>query len=228
VSTRIHVVVLNPNTSSSLTAALERSARRAAGPGVDVSAIQPFSGPRAVEDWRTAYLSSAAMIDRLDRVPAGMSALVLAGFGDVGIEALREIADVPVVDMTHAAAAHAGPAYGVVTTVASMVAPIRANLAAAGLLTACVGIEAVGLGIEEGGDAERAVPRIVAATAQLAQHGATAVCLGSAAFSAYADEIRRRTSVRIVDPVAAAISEAVRLASGASPEAATAVTADLR
>ncbi|MGH1552727.1 aspartate/glutamate racemase family protein [Streptomyces sp. L7] len=65
----------------------------------------PAWGPESAEGWLDSYLSAAAVMDLL-RTYDGPSydAVVMAGFWEHGREGVRELVDVPVVDITEAAA----------------------------------------------------------------------------------------------------------------------------
>lgn len=205
----VRLVVLNPNTSATVTAALDRRARRCARPGTEVVTLCPARGPRAVESWADAYRSASGMLERIAEHPQRFDALIMAGFGDVGVEALRETVTVPVVDITHAGAAAAaavGGDYAIVTTVAGMVDPIRASLRAGGLAGRCVGIEPIGAGIAESADEAAVLPRLADACKLLAGDGASSICLGSAAFTPHAESLRTLLDVPVIDPLEAAIA----------------------
>lgn len=201
--------ILNPNTSSAVTAALDRHARRLARPGTKVVTICPATGPSAIECWNDAYRSVPGMLDRLASLEEPLDALVLAGFGDVGLEALREALAGPVLDITEVGAAAAGALgrrYGIVTTLASMVDPIRARLAATGLGDRNAGVEPIGTGIADSAVREVVLPRLVDAAKLLADRGAEVICLGSAVFGPYSETLRLEIGVPVVDPLAAAIA----------------------
>ena len=201
--------VLNPNTSPEVTEVLDRHARSVARAGTTVVTLRPTHGPSAVEGWSDAYRSVPGMLDRLASLEQPLDALVLAGFGDVGLEALREALAVPVVDMTEAGVATArslGRRYGVVTTVAAMVDPIRSSLSVSGLTDRNVGVEPIEVGIAECAVPEVVLPRLIDAAKLLVDRGADAVCLGSAVLIPYAAALCYEVGVPVVDPLAAAIA----------------------
>lgn len=232
----LRLVVLNPNTSLTVTAALDRRARRCSRAGTEVVTLCPSRGPRAVECWTDAYRSVIGMLDRIATYHDRFDALIMAGFGDVGFEALRESVDVPVIDITHAGAAAAaavGGPYAIATTVAGMVEPIGASLRSIGLAGRCIGIEPIGAGIAESTDAEAVLPRLTDTCKLLAADGAASICLGSAAFSPYAELLRGTLDVPVIDPLEAAIAlaegtlgGAVRSESTPPPEAEAPATAE--
>ncbi len=101
----MRIVVTNCNTTPEMTEEIVRGARSAAGPGTTVAGLTPPGAPESAEGWLDSHLSAAAVLDAL-RTYGGPAydAVVLAGFGEHGREGVRELVDVPVVDITEAAA----------------------------------------------------------------------------------------------------------------------------
>ena len=111
-------------------------ARQAASAGTEVLAVTPRFGPASVESILEAHIAAVGIIDAAARHAPGCDAVVLAGFGELGREALQELLEVPVVDITEAAAHMAclvGRVYGVVTTLGRSVPGIEDRLTLAGL-----------------------------------------------------------------------------------------------
>ena len=93
-------------------------------------------------------------------------AVIQAGYGEHGREGLQELLDVPVVDITEAAASTAmylGHRYSVVTTLDRAVPLIEDRLLLAGLDRRCASVRSSGMAVLElESDPERAVDAIVA------------------------------------------------------------------
>ena len=97
--------------------------------------------------------------------PEPFDAVIQAGYGEHGREGLQELLNVPVVDITEAAASTAmflGHDYSVVTTLDRTVPLIEDRLKLAGLDARCASVRASGLAVLElEEDPERAVEAIV-------------------------------------------------------------------
>src|SRR3712207_3409796 len=135
-----------------MTEAIARQARQAAAEGTEVVGLTPFFGPESVEGNFESYLAAVAVMDRGLAYDEPYDAVVQAGFGEHGREGLQELLDVPVVDITEAAAHVAcllGHRYSVVTTLDRAVPQIEDRLRLAGLLGRCASIRASGLGVLE-------------------------------------------------------------------------------
>src|ERR1700755_1543365 len=138
-------------------------------------------------------------------------AVILAGFGEHGKDALQEMLTVPVLDIAEAAAhvAHLiGRRFSVVTTLARSIAPIEDRLLLAGLNAHCASVRACGLGTAEvDADPAGAVAAIVEEAARaVAEDGADVICLGCAGMAGVTAAISNKVGVPAVDGVAAAVA----------------------
>ncbi len=104
-------------------------------------------------------------MDTVRTYPEPFDAVIQAGYGEHGREGLQELLDVPVVDITEAAASMAmflGRTYSVVTTLDRTVPLIEDRLMLAGLIARCASVRASGLaGAGPGRGPEAAVEAIV-------------------------------------------------------------------
>src|ERR1044071_1695747 len=91
-------------------------------------------------------------MDAITSYTEPFDAVIQAGYGEHGREGLQELLDVPVVDITEAAASTAmylGHKYSVVTTLDRTVPLIEDRLKLAGLDAGCASVRASGLGVLE-------------------------------------------------------------------------------
>ena len=117
----MRILVVNPNTSAGMTAAIGRAARAAASPGVTVAAENPPDGPPSIEGWHDDAVAACAVLDLLRQRRGHADAFVLACFGDPGLDAARELCEQPVVGVAEAAmtvAALVADSFSIVTTLA--------------------------------------------------------------------------------------------------------------
>jgi allantoin racemase len=204
----MRIAVVNCNTTESMTETAAARARLAVEPGTEIVAITPSWGVASAEGWYDSFLSAAAVLHTLERLPAGIDGVVMAGFGEHGREGARELLDVPVVDITEASAHLAmllGRRYGVVTTVRRAVGQIEDSLTTAGLIAHCAAIEDTGLGVLELEEDPRAtLDAFVAAGERAIARGAEVICLGCAGMAGLEEHVGARLPVPVVDGVAAA------------------------
>lgn len=210
------ILVVNVNTTVAMTDTIAAQARAVARPGTEIVGLTPSFGPESVEGNFESYLSAVAVMDRVHAYEGQYDAVVQAGFGEHGREGLQELCDVPVVDITEAAAHVAcllGRKYAVVTTLSRAVGQIEDRLMLAGLHTRCASVRASGLSVLDlEADPEAAV-KAIAEQARLAveQDGAEVVCLGCGGMAGLDAEVRAVTGAPVVDGVAAAVGLAESL-----------------
>ena len=210
----MRILLLNPNTSETMTAEIAAAATAVAGRGTEVVARSPRFGASAIDSACESYLSAVGVMDLVATMLAAgqfdYDAVILAGFGEHGKDALQEMLTVPVLDIAEAAAhvAHLiGRRYSVVTTLARSIPPIQDRLRLAGLDAHCASVRACGLGTAEvDADPAGAVAAIVAEAAKaITEDGADVICLGCAGMAGVTSAITAKLGVPAVDGVAAAV-----------------------
>ncbi|RPE44778.1 allantoin racemase [Streptomyces sp. Ag109_O5-1] len=212
----MRIVVTNCNTTQEMTEEIVRGARASAGPGTAVTGLTPGWGPESAEGWLDSYLSAAAVLDAL-RTYQGppYDAVVMAGFGEHGREGVRELVDVPVVDITEAAAHLAcllGRRYGVVTTLERSRGQIEDSLETAGVARNCVAVAGTGLGVLDlTGDPGRTEAAFLAAAERVRDAGAEVLVLGCAGMTGLQRVVGEKLGVPVVDGVGAAVKLAESL-----------------
>ncbi|MGW1602389.1 aspartate/glutamate racemase family protein [Streptomyces eurythermus] len=212
----MRIVVTNCNTTREMTEDIVRGARGAAGPDTTVTGLTPAWGPESAEGWLDSYLSAAAVLDALrtyDGPP--YDAVVLAGFGEHGREGVRELVDVPVVDITEAAAHLAcllGRRYGVVTTLDRSRGQIEDSLETAGVARNCAAVVGTGLGVLDlATDPARTRTAFLGAAERARDAGAEVLILGCAGMTGLERTVAHRLGLPVVDGVGAAVKLAESL-----------------
>jgi allantoin racemase len=206
----VRILVVNVNSTESMTAVIGEQARAAASPGTEIVAVTPRFGPASVESIFESHLAAVGVIDRVLHERSGYDAVILAGFGELGREALQELLTVPVLDITEAAAHVAcllGRTYAVVTTVDRAVPAIEDRLILAGLRSRCVAIRAVSIAVLDLETDPDATIETVARVAEEAirDDGAEVICLGCAGMAGLAEHVSRKIGAPVVDGVTAAV-----------------------
>lgn len=206
----MRILVVNVNTTESMTDSIAAQARAAASPDTEIIGLTPRFGAESVEGNFESYLAAVAVMDAVLNYPEPYDAVIQAGYGEHGREGLQELLDVPVVDITEAAASTAmflGHKYSVVTTLDRAVPLIEDRLKLAGLDARCASVRASGMAVLElEAEPERAVASIVAEAEQaVTADRAEVIVLGCGGMAGLDDEIRSRTGVPVVDGVAAAV-----------------------
>jgi allantoin racemase len=212
----MRILVVNVNTTRSMTDAIADQAQSVAAPGTEIVGLTPWIGAESVEGNFESYLAAVAVMDAVLGYPGEYDAVIQAGYGEHGREGLQEVLSVPVVDITEAAASTAmflGHRYSVVTTLDRTVPLIEDRLKLAGLDARCASVRASGLAVLElESEPERAIEAIVhQAELAVQQDRAEVICLGCGGMAGLDDEIRARTGVPLVEGVSAAVTIAESL-----------------
>lgn len=212
----MRILVANVNTTQSMTDSIAAQARSIAAPGTEIVGITPRFGADSCEGNFESYLAAIAVMDAVTSYPEPFDAVVQAGYGEHGREGLQELLDVPVVDITEAAASTAmflGHKYSVVTTLDRTVPLIEDRLKLAGLDARCASVRASGMAVLElEEEPERAVEAIISQAMQaVTQDKAEVIVLGCGGMAGLDEQIRQRAGVPVVDGVASAVAIAESL-----------------
>jgi len=212
----MRILIVNVNTTESMTQAIAEQARSAASPGTEIIGLTPRFGAESVEGNFESYLAAIAVMDRVMSYEGPYDAVIQAGYGEHGREGLQELLEVPVVDITEAAASLAmllGHKYSVVTTLDRTVPLIEDRLKLAGVYERCASVRASGMSVLElEASPQRAIEAIVAqALEAVNEDKAEVICLGCGGMAGLDQQIRERAGVPVVDGVTAAVALAESL-----------------
>lgn len=204
------ILVANVNTTESMTRSIVEQAERVAAADTEIVGITPAVGADSCEGNFESYFAAIGVMDAVTRYSGSFDAVIQAGYGEHGREGLQELLDVPVVDITEAAASTAmflGHKYSVVTTLDRTVPLIEDRLKLAGLDDRCASVRSSGLGVLElESDPARAVEAIVSeASTAVNVDRAEVIVLGCGGMADLEAEITQRLGVPVVDGVAAAV-----------------------
>lgn len=206
----MRILIVNVNTTSSITDSIAAQARAVAAAGTEIIGLTPHIGAESVEGNFESYLAAIAVMDCVVAYPEPYDAVIQAGYGEHGREGLQELLDVPVVDITEASVSTAmflGRRYSVVTTLDRTVPLIEDRLKLAGLDARCASVRASGMTVLElETEPDRAVQEIVRQAEIAVNHDkAEVICLGCGGMAGLDAQIRARTGVPVVDGVSAAV-----------------------
>lgn len=206
----MRILVANVNTTAAMTETIGRQAQAVANPTTEIIPITPAFGAESVEGNYESYVAAVSVMETIRAYDGDFDAIIQAGYGEHGREGLQELFEVPVVDITEAAAATAlfvGHKYSVVTTLDRAVPMIEDRLRLAGLFDRCTSVRASGtpvLNLER--DPDAACKDIVDQAIQAVETDrAEAICLGCAGMARLTQHVAEQTQVPIIDGVSAAV-----------------------
>jgi allantoin racemase len=206
----MRLLVVNPNTTASMTEKIGVAARRAASPGTEIVAVNPSRGPASIEGYYDEALALAGLVEVVAQHPRA-DGIVIACFDDTGLDAVRCMTKAPVIGIGEAAfhfASVLSNRFSVVTTLARSVPAIEHNLVRYGLASRCARVRASDvpvLDLEKGDPATRA--RICGEiTAAIEIDRAEAIVLGCAGMTDLAASLAEEFRLPVLDGVACAVA----------------------
>ena len=206
----MRILVVNSNTTDSVTARIGDAARAAASAGTEIEAVTaPFGLPLIVSraDWLVAGPATlAALAARRGQYDAA----VIACFGDPGLDAAKELLDVPVLGISEAAfhaACMLGRRFGIVSFTAALRPMFEECLAHHGLTARCAGFR---MGPTFAGDPGRVAEErrdliLELCRQSIEQDGAEVVILAGGPLAGLAPVLAPHVPVPLVDGTAAAV-----------------------
>ena len=205
----MRVLVINPNTTASMTRKIGAAAMAAASKGTLVTSVNPNSGPASIEGYFDEAFSVPGLIGEIRKAPE-MDAYVVACFDDTGLDAARCIATAPVVGIGEAAfhmASLVSGTFSVVTTLSGRCRPSSTTLRSMGWRR---GAPRYGRRTcrcsrskTQGSDARQRISREIARA--LDEDRAEAIVLGCAGMTDLAASLTAEHGVPVLDGVACAV-----------------------
>ena len=205
----MQILLLNPNTTASMTQKVADTARQVALDDTKIIAVNPEDGPASIEGYFDEALSLAGIIDTVQKNP-NVDAIVLACFDDTGLDAVRCMTDVPVIGIGEAgyhAASLVSNKFAVVTTLARSVPALEHNLSRYGLASRCTKVRASDVPVLDlEANSENARERIKTEIVKAIEiDKAEAIVLGCAGMTDFTDTLSAELGLPVIDGVGAAI-----------------------
>lgn len=212
----MRLVVINPNSTVSMTDKAATAAR-AAAPGCEVVGVTCHRSPPAIQGRDDDAVCRPFVLAEVDRAAAqGADAIVIACFDDPALEDARARVTIPVIGIGQAgfhAAMLLGGRFSVVTTLPVAIPTLEENLARYGMAAACVRVRAAGVRVLDLEDAQSgAVAKVSAEIARAkTEDGVGAVVLGCAGMADLAATMEAEHGLIVIDGVGAAAALASAL-----------------
>jgi allantoin racemase len=207
------ILVVNPNTSIDMTRAIDLVAQAAAGKRANITTRRSLHGPHTIEGPLDAALGAVGMLEVVGAYSYSFDAVVVACFGDPGVEALRMLVRVPVIGIGAASFAQAGflsQRFALVSPSVGTPERYAAVAAAMGLTSQFVGTYQTPLAVAdfESGD-PTVVDTLVAYAQQAVKDGAECLLFGCAGIADQIRDIEAHVGVLCIPSVAAGVTQAI-------------------
>ncbi len=211
------LLLINPNTTQAMTDAIAEAARAVASSGTEIVAVQPSFGPVSIESHYDEAFAAAGVAEQVRLAAAWKpDAVVIACFGDPGLEAAREATDAPVLGIAEAAFHAAGmlaTGFSVVTTMTRTCIMAERLLQRYGADQHCRGVHGTDIPVLdlEGCGVETLQQIEDAAREALARDRSGAIVLGCAGMAPLCATLSQRLGVPVIDGVTVAVKFAEAL-----------------
>lgn len=205
----MRVVIINPNSTESMTAAMVAGAQGAA-PGLMFEGWTSAKGPPAIQGAADGDLAVPHLLRLVQAANnGGADGIIIGCFDDTGLEAARVLAACPVIGIGQAAyhmAALRSGRFSVVTTLSVSVPVLEGNIAAQGFGPWLGRVRASGVAVLAlDADPDAAELAILSeARAALAEDRVRCIVLGCAGMVGLPDRIAAATGAVVIDGVTAA------------------------
>jgi allantoin racemase len=212
------IMVINPNTSESMTNHISEELKRIKRSDTELTVVCLDKGPETIE---SAYDEAHAIPPTLELVKRanqeGYHAVILACFSDPGLEAAKEISEIPVIGIEESTlhiAAMLGARFSIMTPRRQRIPIRKEHVYMRGMDHFLASVRSLDLSVAEtDADPEKTKKRVleVARTA-VEEDGAEVIILGCAGMAGYAPELESKLGVKVLDPTAVALKIAEAMA----------------
>lgn len=209
----MNILVVNPNTTTTMTATITAAAKSVAAAGTVITGETSATGPVSIEGYYDEAFAVPGLIAAIKAGEArGAEAAIIACFDDTGLDAARMGSTIPVLGICEAGLMAAGPLakrISVVTTLSRSIVPLEELVERYGFgrrarVRAC---DVPVLALEDP-DSD-ALPRLEAEIRlALEQDHAEAIVLGCAGMAQLARSLSHKYGVPVIDGVTAAVKMA--------------------
>ena len=213
------LLLINPNTSAPMTASIAKGASAVAATTTEIVAVQPSFGPLSIEGHYDEAFAAAGVAEQVrlarDWHP---SAVVIACFGDPGLEAAREAIEAPVLGIAEAAfhaASMIATGFSVVTTMTRTCIMAERLVQRYGFEHQCRGVHGTDIPVLSLEDCGSETIDLIEHSAReaLSRDRSGAIVLGCAGMTTLCQTLTQRLGVPVIDGVAVAVKFAEALVS---------------
>jgi allantoin racemase len=212
----VRILVVNPNTTATMTETIGAAARAVAGARTEIVAVTSSMGPASIEGY---YDEALAVPGLLREIAAGertgAQAAIIACFDDTGLDAARSMANIPVIGICEAAlgmASFIAQRFTVVTTTERSRVPVEGLVQRYGMAgrarVRAANIPVLALEDPSSGAVGKLRDEIARA---IDEDRAEAIVLGCAGMADLAHRLQAEFELPVIDGVGAALKQAEAL-----------------
>ena len=210
------ILVVNPNSSEIVTEVIIRSAKRKiVNPNTEIIPLTNYRGTKNIDcafgDYQSTWSLIRAILKKVEEIKP--DAVVLAVFGNVGIFALKEALDIPVLSISETSQTVAclmGHKYTVLTAMRQNI-PLQEDLVRLYRLeNKCASVRAIDVNVEKCvTEKEKTLNGLKEEILKIVeQDGAEVIILGCAGLCGYDEELQELVNLPVIDPVTVTVKMA--------------------
>jgi allantoin racemase len=209
----MRVLLINPNTTQSITQLLLRAGQAVASPGTEIIALTAVRGVPCIATRAEALLGSATVLEMIAEHQNRADAVIVGAFGDPGLFGARELFDLPVLGMSEASmltACMLGRRFSIITFARALRPWYVDCVEMHGLSGRCASVRTLPgsfVSITEIQEEKEAL-LIELANAAVEQDDADAIILAGAPLAGMANKVKDCVPVPLVDPIQSAVKQA--------------------
>jgi allantoin racemase len=209
------ILIVNPNTTASMTDKIAAAARAIARPDTEIVAANSQNGPASIQGFLDVATCVPGLLEEVAQHP-DVDAIVIACFDDTGLDAVRTLVSIPVLGIGEAAyhaASMISTKFSVITTLSRSVPGLENNLMRYGLGQKCARVRATNIPVLklEEGDPETLLKIRSEIREAIDQDNAEAIVLGCAGMADLMAQLSDEFGLPVIDGVAAGITFAEAL-----------------
>ena len=209
----MRLLIINPNTSESVTEKIAETARAAAAKGTELEFATGHRGVPYMATRGEALIGGEVVLEILAERANDFDAAIIAAFGDPGIGAARELFEIPIVGLAEASALMACPLgrnFSIVSFSPRLAPWFRECITWHGLAGRLASIRMLDAAVADIGNvqSENADLLVELAGRAISEDGAEVIVLAGAPLAGLSNLVRDRIPVPVVEGTAASVKMA--------------------
>jgi allantoin racemase len=207
----MRILVINPNTNPKNTKVIEEAISNYRTRYLQIHVVNPEKGPVGLESFYHNYLATVEVLKLVvEAEKQKYDGVVIAAFGDPGVEAAKELVNIPVVGMTEASYALArllSTKFLVVVSADTAVPRQTLYMRKLGVPDYQYAIKPIGLTVLDVVTDQVRAKDLIAENCKrmLKETNAELVVLGCSGFSGLRSELEKQLGVPVIDPIIAGV-----------------------
>lgn len=206
----MRILVINPNTSKEVTKQIEESIMPYKRADVDLKTVNPNRGAAGIESYYHKSIAALETVKLTRKAEKNhYDAVVIACFSDPGLEAARELVQIPVVGIGEASillAALLGHRFSIIVILKNSIPRAERLVIQVGLTSKLASIREIGMGVVELERNKKMGKKLILERCKKAieEDGAEVIVLGCAGMSGLAQSLQNELGIPVIDPTLAA------------------------